>query len=119
MRERKNTMAALEKKASEFPDVIPVSEAIRKGDIFTKLTCLIMGAGNLARKQIIQGLLFLAGELAYILYMVFFGAKALQNFVTLGTETQKKVFNEATQVYEYATGDNPSSACSMVLLRSL
>ena len=94
------------KKASEFPDVIPVSEAIRKGDIFTKLTCLIMGAGNLARKQIIQGLLFLAGELAYILYMVFFGAKALQNFVTLGTETQKKVFNEATQVYEYATGDN-------------
>ena len=54
------------KKASEFPDVIPVSEAIRKGDIFTKLTCLIMGAGNLARKQIIQGLLFLAGELAYI-----------------------------------------------------
>ena len=94
------------KKASEFPDVIPVSEAIRKGDIFTKLTCLIMGAGNLARKQIIQGLLFLAGELAYILYMVFYGAKALQNFVTLGTETQKKVFNEATQVYEYATGDN-------------
>ena len=55
------------KKASEFPDVIPVSEAIRKGDIFTKLTCLIMGAGNLARKQIIQGLLFLTGELAYIL----------------------------------------------------
>ena len=94
------------KKASEFPDVIPVSEAIRKGDIFTKLTCLIMGAGNLARKQIIQGLLFLTGELAYILYMVFYGAKALQNFVTLGTETQKKVFNEATQVYEYATGDN-------------
>lgn len=101
-------MAALgkKKKASEFPDVIPVSEAIRKGDIFTKLTCLIMGAGNLARKQIIQGLLFLAGELAYIFYMVFYGAKALQNFVTLGTETQKKVFNEATQVYEYATGDN-------------
>ena len=64
------------KKASEFPDVIPVSEAIRKGDIFTKLTCLIMGAGNLARKQIIQGLLFLTGELAYILYMVFYGAKA-------------------------------------------
>ena len=33
-------MAALgkKKKASEFPDVIPVSEAIRKGDIFTKLT---------------------------------------------------------------------------------
>ncbi len=71
MRERKNTMAAFGKKRkkAEFPDVIPVSEAIRKGDIFTKLTCLIMGAGNLARKQIIQGLLFLAGELCiYFLY---------------------------------------------------
>lgn len=94
------------KKASEFPEVIPVSEAIRKGDIFTKLTCLIMGAGNLARKQIIQGLLFLAGELGYILYMVFYGANALHDFITLGTETQTKVFNEATQVYEYTTGDN-------------
>ena len=102
------TMAGLKrkKKASEFPEIIPVWEAIRKGDIFTKLTCLIMGAGNLARKQIVQGLLFLAGEIAYLCFMAFYGVNALYDFITLGTETQNKVFNEAKQIYEYTTGDN-------------
>lgn len=93
-------------KISEFPEVIPVTEAIRKGDVFTKLTCLIMGAGNFARGQIVQGLLFLAAEIGYICFMIFYGVNALQNFITLGTKTQEKVFNEAKQVYEYVTGDN-------------
>lgn len=108
VRERNKTMAGFgkKKKAREFPDVIPVSEAIRKGDIYTKLTCLFMGAGNLARKQIPQGLLFLAGEIAYICFMIFYGINAMYDFITLGTETQTKVFNEATQVYEYIAGDN-------------
>ncbi|MBQ7840136.1 MAG: sugar ABC transporter permease [Lachnospiraceae bacterium] len=101
-------MAGLKRKQriAEFPEVIPVTEAIQKGDIFTKLTCLIMGAGNFARKQIIQGLLFLAAEIGYICFMVFYGVGALHDFMTLGTETQSKVFNEAKQIYEYTTGDN-------------
>lgn len=108
MRERNNAMAVFEKKKKtrEFPEVIPVSEAIRKGDIYTKMTCLFMGAGNLARKQILQGLLFLAGEVSYICFMFFYGINALYDFITLGTATQTKVFNEATQVYEYTAGDN-------------
>lgn len=102
------TMAGLKKKQriKEFPDVIPVTEAIREGDIFTKLACLIMGAGNFARGQIISGLLFLAAEISYICFMVFYGINALSDLVTLGTEAQTKVFNEKTQVYEYVTGDN-------------
>ena len=108
MRERNNAMAVFgkKKKTREFPEVIPVSEAIRKGDIYTKMTCLFMGAGNLARKQILQGLLFLAGEVSYICFMFFYGINALYDFITLGTATQTKVFNEATQVYEYTAGDN-------------
>lgn len=94
------------KKISEFPEVIPVTEAIQKGDVFTKLTCLIMGAGNFARGQIIQGLLFLAAEIGYICFMIFYGVNALHDFITLGTKTQEKVFNEAKQVFEYTTGDN-------------
>lgn len=94
------------KKIVEFPEVIPVGEAIRKGDIFTKLTCLLMGAGNFARGQIIQGLLFLAGEIAYICFMAFYGISAIGDFITLGTATQTKVFNEAKQIYEYTAGDN-------------
>lgn len=93
-------------KIVEFPEVIPVAEAIREGDIFTKLTCLIMGFGNFARGQIIQGILFLAAEIGYICYMVFFGVNSIYDFITLGTATQEKVFNEAKQIYEYTTGDN-------------
>lgn len=101
-------MAGLKKKQriKEFPNVIPVTEAICKGDVFTKLTCLIMGAGNFARGQIISGLLFLAAEIGYICFMVFYGVNALGDLVTLGTEAQTKVFNEKTQVYEYVAGDN-------------
>lgn len=97
---------AKKNKIREFPEVIPVSEAFGKGDIFTKLSCLIFGLGNLVRGQIIQGLLFLAVEFGLIWYMVSFGANALYDFITLGTETQTKVFNESTQVYEYLPGDN-------------
>ena len=94
------------KRAREFPEVIPVSEALRDGDIFTKLSFLIWGVGNLARKQIVQGVLFLALELSFIWYFICFGASALVNFITLGTVTQTEVFNEAKQVYEYLPGDN-------------
>lgn len=106
--ERKRTMAGLKrkKKIAEFPEVIPVREAIRKGDSFTKLTCLFMGAGNIARGQFIQGLLFLAGEIGFICFMAFYGINALHDFITLGTTTQEKVFNETKQVYEYVAGDN-------------
>lgn len=102
------TMAGLKKKqrTREFPKVIPVREAILKGDVFTKLTCFIMGAGNFARGQIIAGLLFLAAEIGYICFMAFYGVNAIRDFITLGTETQTKVFNEAKQVYEYTVGDN-------------
>ena len=50
------------KKDREFPEVVPVLEVLQDGDIFTKLSFLIWGVGNLARKQIIQGILFLALE---------------------------------------------------------
>lgn len=94
------------KENREFPEVVPVLEVLQKGDIFTKLSFLIWGVGNLARKQIIQGLLFLALEISFICYFVFYGAHALYQFVTLGTATQTEVFNEAKQIYEYIPGDN-------------
>ncbi len=43
------------------------------GDIFTKISYLIMGAGNLAHGQFVKGLLFLAVEIGYIAFMIFFG----------------------------------------------
>lgn len=86
--------------------VVPLKLALVEGDIFTKLSALIMGLGNFARKQWIQGLLFLMAEVGFIYYMLTFGIKSIQGFITLGTKTQEKVFNEAKQIYEYTAGDN-------------
>ena len=54
-----------------------------KGDVFVKLSYLIMGAGNLARGQIVKGLLFLAIQAGYIMYMVFFGGYFLMHLFPL------------------------------------
>lgn len=86
--------------------VVPIRVALTEGDIFTKLTALIMGLGNFARKQWIQGILFLAAEVGFFYYMATFGIQSLIDFTTLGTKTQEKVFNEKTQVFEYIAGDN-------------
>ena len=62
-----------------------------EGDWKTRLSYLIFGFGPLARGQIVKGLAYLAAELAFILYMVFFGVSYLSKFTTLGTvETAKK-----------------------------
>ena len=53
-----------EKKVNEFPSPYTFTNAVKKGDIITKLSMLIMGAGNIAHQQIIKGLIFLGIEIA-------------------------------------------------------
>lgn len=43
------------------------------GDTGTKLSYVIMGAGNMMHKQLGKGLLFLAAEVLYIMYIINFG----------------------------------------------
>ncbi len=93
------------KKEYKF-DVIPVSDALKNGDIYTKLTSLVFGLGNFVRGQFIQGFLFLLAEISFIYYMITKGINSINGFITLGTKTQQKVFNEDTQLYEYMQGDN-------------
>ena len=62
------------------------------GSIWTKLSHLIMGLGNIARGQIVKGVLFLGLQILFITFMVVspkstntpLGAKAIENFFTLG-----------------------------------
>jgi len=56
-----------------------------KGGLRTKLSYVIMGAGNLFRGQIIKGLLFLAAEVGFVLFIVFFGWEYIKKLPTLGT----------------------------------
>jgi len=66
----------------------------RDGNAATKISHIIMGFGNFYHKQIVKGAIFLLFEIGFILFMVLcpqvndtpFGYKAIQNFITLGTE---------------------------------
>ena len=59
-------------------------DALRFGNWKTRLSALIWGTGNFAYRQIGRGLLFLIYEIAFILFMVFFGGKYLAKLGTLG-----------------------------------
>ncbi len=80
--------------------------ALKNGDTATKLSLFIFGFGNLKNRQIARGVILLALELFYIIYMILFGIKSIINFITLGTVTQGQVYNEAKGIYEYTKGDN-------------
>lgn len=94
------------KKNKEFYNPYSVTNAVKKGDIFTRLSMLIMGLGNFARGQIAKGLAFLILEAAYIFFMIKTGASCIADLIRLGGEEQQKYWNEAKQVYEYTQGDN-------------
>ena len=73
---------------------ISMHERFTQGSIGTKISFFIMGAGNLFHLQIIKGLLYLAIQVLFILFMVLcpevngtpFGYKALGNLVLQGKE---------------------------------
>lgn len=96
------------KAASEFDkprDTSPL-QVFKKGDIMTKLSFIVFGLGNIVNKQIVRGLIFLAIEVLYFVYLFTFGIGAIGDFITLGTVEQGQVYNEALGIYEYSTGDN-------------
>ncbi|MCR5254867.1 MAG: sugar ABC transporter permease [Acetatifactor sp.] len=77
-----------------------------QGDIFSKLSFIIMGISNIARKQIVKGLIYLAIEVGYIFYMVRSGFSNILEMRTLGTSGQGMVFDEAQGIYVISQGDN-------------
>ncbi len=85
---------------------ISVKNALKKGDGLTRLSAVFMGAGNLFRKQVGKGLIFLALEIVFFLFMAYRGMGLLAGLGTLGVNEGGEVFNEAKQVYEYTMGDN-------------
>lgn len=83
------------------------------GDALTKSSHLILGLGHLFRGQIVRGLMYLALEAAFILYMVFFGgnylAMCFENFFgggNIGRVETYDFWNEELGIYDKITGDN-------------
>lgn len=95
----------------EFPTKYTVSEAVKNGGITTKISMLIMGAGNFAHKQILKGLMFFIMEVLFIVFMVMSGFHNLAMLPSLGDQEQAEIWNEAKGIYEYVESDN-----SLVLL---
>jgi arabinogalactan oligomer/maltooligosaccharide transport system permease protein len=93
------------KKAKEY-NPYSLKNAITKGDIWTKISMVVMGAGMAAHKQVVKGIIVLAIEIAYIYFMVVAGGHAIAMLPSLGDTEQQKVWNEAKQIYEYTKGDN-------------
>lgn len=79
------------RKPSDFATEYTVSNALMKGDILTRLSFIFLGAGNIARKQIVKGLLFLFTEICYIYYMISYGFFALKEFTYLGNYKKEEI----------------------------
>lgn len=75
-------------------------ESIAKGDVWVKLSLLIMGAGYIGRGQVIKGILITLVEAVFALYMAAVGVPYLSKFGTLGTVQFEKVFNVVTMKNE-------------------
>ena len=89
--------------------------AVAKGDIWVKLSMLIMGAGYIARKQIINGLIMIALEAVFIITYVFYAAPNLAKFGTLGTVQFEQVFDPLTLTSKVNDYDNSF----LILLNSI
>lgn len=96
----------MKKQNVKDPEEITFRNALAHGDAATRLSAVIMGAGNFAHKRIGKGIMYLAVEALFILFMVELGAGFLKGLLTLGTNKGGQVWNDAKQVYEYTSGDN-------------
>lgn len=99
-------MKLFSKKVKEFPDEYPLKDALFYGDFKTRSSFFVMGLGNILRKQIIKGLIYLFTQVIYVFYMITYGINRILALPGLGSIQQGEIWNEAKGVYEYTAGDN-------------
>jgi arabinogalactan oligomer/maltooligosaccharide transport system permease protein len=89
--------------------------AVAKGDVWVKLSMIIMGAGYFARKQVIKGIIMTLVEVAFIVMCIFYGAPNLAKFGTLGTVQFEQTFDPLTMKSTVNDYDNSF----MILINSI
>ena len=100
--------------------------ALKRGGPLVWLSCLIMGAGNIAAGQVIKGLLFLAVEIGILAFLFIQGGGKywISMLPSLGDREMTEVWNDAKGIYEYVMGDQSqlillygiASLCIILLL---
>jgi arabinogalactan oligomer / maltooligosaccharide transport system permease protein len=106
---KKNAKA--KKSKIDFYTPYTLRNALTKGDFLTRIGMLIMGAGNIFRKQIGKGIFYLFFEVAYIVFMIQSGIHNLSMLPSLGDKLQEKVWSDDLGIFIYTEGDN-----SLILL---
>ncbi|WP_094730256.1 carbohydrate ABC transporter permease [Bifidobacterium hapali] len=86
------------------PSPYSVKAALTKGDVFTRLSAVVFGLGNIVRKQFVKGIALLALEIAFIVFMAMSGATYLSKLPGLGDQEQGKQLVDGFWVY--VQGDN-------------
>ncbi len=82
--------------------------AFKDGSNATRLSFFFMGCGQIARGQIVKGLAYLLVQLAFWLFLIFFGGRYIIHLFSgdLGTRLSGEVWNEDLQIFEKVRGDN-------------
>lgn len=70
--------------------------SIVKGDIWTRLSLVIMGAGYIGRKQIAKGVIITIVQIVYFWFLAVFASPYLAKFDTLGDVERESVFDPLT-----------------------
>ena len=96
---------AKRKKNTIFNDLL---FALKDGSNVTRLSFLVMGLGQIARGQIVKGVLYLLVQVAFLFYMIFFGGRYIAHLFSgdLGSKLSGERWNEALQIFEKIKGDN-------------
>ncbi len=82
--------------------------ALKNGSYRTRLSAVVMGFGQFTRKQFFKGAIYFLAQLAFILYMLFFGGRYIGHLFSgnLGTKLSGEQWNEDLQIFEKIKGDN-------------
>ena len=87
-------------------DLGEIGATFAQGDWKTKTSFFIMGFGNLARGQILRGILFLLFEAVFIAYMVMSGGYWLSMLPSLGITGPSEEYSEVLDAYVTRYHDN-------------
>lgn len=72
----------------------------KDGDLYVKLSLLVMGIGFFRRKQLGKGIFYVVAQLVFVFYMIFFGGPYLGKLPTLGTVEYAVEYNSETRQNE-------------------
>lgn len=87
-------------------EVLDLIHTFTRGGWKTKISYVVMGFGNIARGQILRGLLFFVFEVVFIVYMITTGSYWLGKFGTLGDVPPGEVYDPILDTYTRVNGDD-------------